>query len=184
MSERLSTGCRGLDEQLEGGIEIGASTLAYGEPGSGKTSLAIQLSKKVISSGKKSIFIDTEGVSFERIKQIFGDTDTSNLIILEPKDQVELHKSISDPRLIQPDVCIIIVDRIKTEPKKVAGLIMTDDTDVDNRYLKAKIISCGNLVEGLQDNDTIYYDKHAGHDISWKDTLYRVIRDGDVVLVC
>jgi len=77
----------------------------------------------------------------------------------------------------------IIVDKIKTEPKKVAGLIMTDDTDVDNRYIKAKIISCGHLVEGLKDNDTIYYDKHAGHDISWKDTLYRVIRDGDVVLV-
>ena len=77
----------------------------------------------------------------------------------------------------------IIVDRIKTEPKTVAGLIMTDNTDTDNRYLKAKIISCGNLVEGLQDNDTIYYDKHAGHDISWKDTLYRVIQDRDVVLV-
>jgi hypothetical protein len=37
----------------------------------------------------------------------------------------------------------IIVDRIKTEPKMLVGLIMTDDTDVDNRYLKAKIISCG-----------------------------------------
>jgi len=78
----------------------------------------------------------------------------------------------------------IIVDRIKTEPKKVAGLIMTDDTDVDNRYLKANIISCGNLVEGLKDNDVVYYDKHAGHDISFNDKLYRVIRDMDVVLVC
>ena len=77
----------------------------------------------------------------------------------------------------------IIVDKIKLQPKKVAGLIMTDDTDQDNRYIKAKIISCGNLVEGLQDNDTIYYDKHAGHDISWKDNLYRVIQDRDVVLV-
>ena len=53
----------------------------------------------------------------------------------------------------------IIVDRIKVEPKKVAGLIMTDDTDSDNRYLKAKIISCGNLVEGLKDGDTIYHGK-------------------------
>ena len=77
----------------------------------------------------------------------------------------------------------IIVDRIKTEPKKVAGLIMTDDTDSDNRYLRAKIISTGNLVEGLKDDDVIFYDKHAGHDISWKDSLYRVIRDQDVVLV-
>ena len=66
----------------------------------------------------------------------------------------------------------IIVDRIKTEPKKVAGLIMTDDTDVDNRYIKAKIISTGNLVEGLKDGDNIYYDKHAGHAITWKDDLY------------
>ena len=78
----------------------------------------------------------------------------------------------------------IIVKKIKEGPKKVAGLIMTDDTDVDNRYLKGTIISCGNLVEGLKDGDMIYYDKHAGHNISWQDTLYRVIRDGDVILVC
>ena len=77
----------------------------------------------------------------------------------------------------------IIVDKIKTEPKKVAGLIMTDDTDQDNRYIKAKIISCGNLVEVLKKGDSIYYDKHAGHDISFNDKLYRVIQDRDVVLV-
>ena len=77
----------------------------------------------------------------------------------------------------------IIVDRIKTEPKKVAGLIMTDDTDVDNRYIRAKIISTGNLVEGLKDGDKIYYDKHAGHAITWKDDLYQVITSRDVVLV-
>ena len=77
----------------------------------------------------------------------------------------------------------IVIKNIKTEPKKVAGLIMTEETDVDNRYVKAKIISCGDLVEGLKDGDTIYYDKHAGHDISWKEELYMVIRDMDVVLV-
>ena len=77
----------------------------------------------------------------------------------------------------------IVVDKIKTELKKVAGLIMTEDTDTDNRYLKAKIISTGNLVEGLKDGDTIYYDKHAGHSISWKDALYHVIRSQDVVIV-
>ena len=77
----------------------------------------------------------------------------------------------------------IIVDKIKTEPKKVAGLIMTDETDQDNRYIKAKIISCGNLVEVLKDNDIVYYDKHAGHDISFDDKLYRVIQDRDVILI-
>ena len=77
----------------------------------------------------------------------------------------------------------IIVDKIKTEPKKVAGLIMTDETDVDNRYVKANVISTGNLVEGIKDNDIVYYDKHAGHDVQYKDILYRVIRSGDVVLI-
>ena len=77
----------------------------------------------------------------------------------------------------------IIAKNIKTEPKKVAGLIMTDDTDVDNRYIKAEIISIGNLVEGIKEKDIVYYDKHAGHDVRYKDILYRVIRSGDVVLI-
>ena len=61
----------------------------------------------------------------------------------------------------------IIAKNIKTEPKKVAGLIMTDDTDVDNRYIKAEIISTGNLVEGIKEKDVVYYDKHAGHSIQY-----------------
>ena len=44
----------------------------------------------------------------------------------------------------------IIVEKIKTEQKKVAGLIVTEDTDQDNRYTKAKVISVGNLVEGIK----------------------------------
>ena len=77
----------------------------------------------------------------------------------------------------------IIVQTIKTEPKKVAGLIMTEELDSDNRYIKAKVISTGNLVEGIKNSDTIYYDKHAGHGVQYKDILYQVIRSGDVVLI-
>ena len=77
----------------------------------------------------------------------------------------------------------IIIEDIKIEAEKVAGLILTEELDLDNRYTKAKIISTGNLVEWLKDGDIVYYDKHAGHAISWKDELYHVIRSGDVVLV-
>ena len=77
----------------------------------------------------------------------------------------------------------IIVENIKNEPKKVAGLIMTEETDQDNRYIKAKVISIGNLVEGIKDTDIVYYDKHAGHGIQYKDILYQVIRSIDVVLI-
>ena len=77
----------------------------------------------------------------------------------------------------------VIVDIIKEEPKKVSGLILTDETDESNRYKKANIISVGNLVEGVKKGDAIFYDQHAGHDIGYNDELYRVIRMRDIVLV-
>ena len=77
----------------------------------------------------------------------------------------------------------IIVEKIKQGPKKVAGLILTEDIDDDNRYVKATVISTGNLVEGIKNNDVVFYDKHAGHGVQYKETLYHVIRSGDVVLI-
>ena len=77
----------------------------------------------------------------------------------------------------------IVVDKEKVGPKKIGGLILTENLDEDNRYIKATIVSTGNLVQGLKDGDVIYYDKHAGHGITWKDTMYQVIRGRDVVLV-
>tara|TARA_R110000787_G_C13208997_1_gene424918 strand:+ start:29 stop:286 length:258 start_codon:yes stop_codon:yes gene_type:complete len=77
----------------------------------------------------------------------------------------------------------LVIERIKEEPVKIGGLIFTEKTDEDNRYLKAKIISIGNLVEGIEENDIIHYDKHAGHSIQHKDKYYYVIRQMDVVLI-
>ena len=77
----------------------------------------------------------------------------------------------------------VIVDKIKEGPKKVSGLILTDETDETNRYRKANIISVGNLVEIVKKDDVIYYDGVAGHDISYDDDMYRVIRARDIVLV-
>ena len=77
----------------------------------------------------------------------------------------------------------LVIERIKDEPTKVGGLILTDQTDEDNRYLKAKVISTGDLVEGIKEGDIIHYDKHAGHGIQHKDTFYHVIKQIDVVLI-
>ena len=77
----------------------------------------------------------------------------------------------------------IIIEQIKEGPKKVGGLILTDEINEDNRYLKGKVISIGNNVEGIKENDVIYYDKHAGHGIQHKDKFYGVIKQLDVVLI-
>ena len=77
----------------------------------------------------------------------------------------------------------IIIEQIKEGPKKVGGLVLTDEINEDNRYLKGKVISVGNNVEGIKENDVIYYDKHAGHGIQHKDKFYGVIKQNDVVLI-
>ena len=77
----------------------------------------------------------------------------------------------------------VIIDTLKEEPKKVGGFILTDETDETNRYKKANVISVGNMVEVVKNNDIIYYDKHAGHDIGYNNKLYKVIRARDIVMV-
>ena len=77
----------------------------------------------------------------------------------------------------------VVLDQIKEEAKNISGLILTDETDKDNRYKKANVVSVGEQVKIIKKGDTIYYDKHAGHGIDYNNKLYFVIRSRDIVLV-
>jgi len=93
----LSTGSKALDDLLEGGLEGGAITLFFGEAGSGKTNICLQITSLVAGSGKKVIYIDTEGVSLERLKQIAGDQYEEvvrNILFFEPQSFDEQEKFV------------------------------------------------------------------------------------------
>ena len=77
----------------------------------------------------------------------------------------------------------IIINPIKEKIKEEGGLLIIDQHVDDIRYLKANVISIGNLTEGIKIGDTIYYDRRAGHGIEYDDNLYQVIKQQDVVLV-
>ena len=77
----------------------------------------------------------------------------------------------------------VVVDKIKEAPKKVGGLELTEDQNKDVRYLKGKVVSAGPLADMLNKGDIVYYDKHAGHGIEWKEKLYYVLKLGNIVLV-
>ena len=77
----------------------------------------------------------------------------------------------------------VVVDKIKETEKKVGGLIMTEDNNDDVRYFKGKVISIGNLVEAIKEEDVVWYDRHAGHGIEFGDKFYFVIKASDIVLV-
>jgi len=96
--ERLPLGCQAVDELLGGGIECGTITLLYGEGGSGKTNWCLQAARQVAAGGRKVIYIDTEGVSLERLCQMSGEKYkeiVSGILFFEPntldeqKDAVE-----------------------------------------------------------------------------------------------
>ncbi|MCK4735681.1 MAG: DNA repair and recombination protein RadB, partial [Methanophagales archaeon] len=67
---KYSTGCKSIDELLGGGFESGTVTQLYGEAGSGKTNICLQVAVECARKGKKVIFIDSEGFSPERFLQI------------------------------------------------------------------------------------------------------------------
>jgi len=77
----------------------------------------------------------------------------------------------------------IVVEKIKEQQKSIEGLVLTEDLNTENKYARGKIITLGNLVEGLAENDIVYFDKGVGHGITWDGKLYHVIKFQDVVLV-
>ncbi len=54
---RCSSGCRGLDDVLGGGLPIGHFYLIEGEPGTGKTTLALQFIADGIKRGEKVLYV-------------------------------------------------------------------------------------------------------------------------------
>ena len=114
MIPRLATSCEGVDELLAGGIEQGTVTLVYGEAGSGKTSLALQLSREAIKNSSDSVvlFVDTEGLSLERMEKIFGTVDQGRLLLIRPSSLNDLHQTLTKKMEQHDNVSLIVVDTI------------------------------------------------------------------------
>ena len=80
--DRIPIGTTAFDSLLGGGIECGSVTLFYGEAGTGKTNICLQTAYNVVKTGKKVAYLDTEGLSPDRIAQVFRDEElTKNLLV-------------------------------------------------------------------------------------------------------
>lgn len=109
---RLPTGSPALDLLLRGGIECGAITQVFGEPGTGKTTLCLQLAVNCVREGKKAVFIDAEAISTERLEQIGGeDLDYSQILFSRPYSLEEQEKLVRNAARVM-DLGLIVVDTI------------------------------------------------------------------------
>lgn len=83
--DRIPLGCPQFDRLLGGGIEKGSVTLLYGEAGAGKTNVCLQIARNVAMDGRKVAYIDTEGLSSDRLSQVFSGNEESmkNLLVFQ-----------------------------------------------------------------------------------------------------
>jgi co-chaperonin GroES (HSP10) len=78
----------------------------------------------------------------------------------------------------------LIIEKVKEGTTKTKGGLLLAETHRDDiRYTEAKVISIGNDVEGVKENDSIFFDRHAGHKIEIGKNSYHVIKLQDVVIV-
>jgi DNA repair protein RadB len=87
--DRRSSGNAVLDQLLGGGLEVRTITQFYGEPASGKSTLCMIAAVASLRAGQTVVFIDSEGFSIERFRQIAGnDTEkiADHLFLFEPID--------------------------------------------------------------------------------------------------
>ena len=78
----------------------------------------------------------------------------------------------------------ILIEPVKEgEVSTKGGLLLAETHRDDIRYREAKVKTIGTFVEGVKDGDTIYYDRHAGFDMEVDKTMYKVIKEFDVVVV-
>lgn len=109
--ERIETGCKPLDKLLNGGVERGIISNFYGESGSGKTNVCIQVAAEVTKNGGNVAYIDTEaGFSPERFVQIAGEEELENLFLKDATDFDEQKSAIESLDEFKEDVELIIVD--------------------------------------------------------------------------
>lgn len=78
----------------------------------------------------------------------------------------------------------IIIDKLKEGTTSTkGGLFLAESHREDIRYVEGKVISLGNDVVGIKENDVIYFDRHAGHKIEINKESFHIIKMGDVVVV-
>jgi circadian clock protein KaiC len=68
-TERTPTGIIGLDHLIEGGLPKGRSILVTGEPGTGKTILALQFLVEGLKKGEKGIYVTADESPMDVLEQ-------------------------------------------------------------------------------------------------------------------
>ncbi len=148
--ENILCDCRCIDELLGGGFERGIVTQIYGASGTGKTNICIQLAVAAVRSGKKVVFIDTEGFSAERFRQIAGEDAkkvAGDIIIYEPASLDQQYSAILElEKIMSEKIGLIILDSAALFYR--LGL-SADDSNEENVAIRRELVNQIGLLHGI-----------------------------------
>jgi DNA repair protein RadB len=118
-------------DDLLGPLQTNTITSFYGSPGIGKSTLCFEYASAYLKTGKKVIYVDTEGgFSAERLKQINPEINLNNIIVISPKtfeDQQKVISSLNKQITNARSIGLVIVDslvmlyrlKLGDSPKKI-----------------------------------------------------------------
>ncbi|HET7890821.1 MAG TPA: ATPase domain-containing protein, partial [Candidatus Sulfotelmatobacter sp.] len=92
---RLRTGIEGLDDMLEGGLPSGHLYLIEGDPGTGKTTLALQFLLSGIASGESALYV-TLSESAKELRDVAASHGWS-------LDKVQIFEMLPDEDALRPE---------------------------------------------------------------------------------
>ena len=180
---RIPTGSKILDTMLGEGYEKDVITTVYGPAGSGKTVLCLLCAITVARSGKKVIYVDTEGgFSVERLKQICTSIShdykkiLENIIFLKPTSFAEQKKSFEKLKdIVNDKIGLIVVDSIAMLYRLELG--KSDEVQDVNRELGKQIAFLTEIARNKQ--IPILITNQIYHDFDNKDKVNIV--GGDIL---
>jgi RecA/RadA recombinase len=133
--KKVLTGCRCIDSNLRGGISPGSVTLIYGEPETGKTTLAMQCAVNCAMQGYKTLFVDCDNTfSAKRLSQVAAgkfEEIADHIILIKPANFGEQ---------------TAVIDHISEYTAKNFGLVVIDTL---NSLYRAKISESSEKAFGI-----------------------------------
>ncbi len=113
--KKILTGCGCIDESMSGGISPGSLTLIYGEPETGKTTLAMQCAVNCAMQNYKTLFVDCDNTfSAKRLSQVSSgkfEEIAELMLLMRPTDFKEQ---------------TAVIDRLSEYIAKNFGLVVID----------------------------------------------------------
>ena len=132
---RIPTGSRSLDSQLGGGMSTGEVTLVYGEPGSGKTTVALSLVAQLLrlDPAARAVLLDSDAkFSSARLTQMTGSEESLRRLLYTRPTTFEEQADALDrlPDQLQPRDLVII--------DSVTGLYRVETGDSQKTFAENK----------------------------------------------